>query len=599
MKNIIKIAFVTSVLMGVSCSDDFFEKSPQGSLDPSKIDETLLTSFRNSIYSYKGAMSLNGYGAIFLDGYADNGYSRNSWDSNGASVQANTLNPAQDYGYNWFYSGIRACNQIIEKVDGFEKTPAELRSKYKNEARVMRAWLYGGLTLYFGDVPFVEGLVDDFPNGLKRTSASEIRSWVLKELDEAIAILPTTNDKGTFNKVVATAIKARMAYYFGNYSEAEAAARYVIDNGGYQLHQVASLTDDMRKDAEYFKKFIDFSTYGINENDFIKGIFNYQDIWKADNSPETIIAQEVIANEQEGDWLRVTALLTPNLVDKQAWATIVPIQELVDAYWSVDGKTLPVLSPMTNRITQYNTLKTEVDGLKPNMPNKTYSEAVHSIVNSLPLKDYMSQYKNRDSRLYASIIFPFSSVSKYIPDAYQEYVPDIVNYGRSGFAFRKMSGADDVVTIWGGAYYTTGIDFPMMRLAEILLIYAESHTQVVGYDGSVTTELNKLRKRVGMPDVPTSLSKTEALDFIRAERRIELAGEGFRFFDIRLYEDDARNGGYKGNQAASVVMKGQIQDVVGNPGAEKKWSPRLMYMPIPTTALDKNKNPEMKQNEGY
>lgn len=599
MKNILTTILIGVAFIGVGCSDDFFEKTPQGSLDPSKIDETLLVSFRNSIYQYRGAMSLNGYSAIFLDGYADNGYSRNSWDSNGASVQANTLSAAQNYGYDGFYVGIRACNQIIEKINDFENTPAELRIKYKNEARVMRAWLYGSLTLYFGDVPFVPNLANDFPEGLVRTSATEVREWVLKELDEAITELPTINDKGAFNKAMAYAVKARMAYYFGKYDQAEVAARYVIENGGYKLHEVASLSADMVKDGEYFKKFIDFSTYGIDEEAFIKGIFNYQDIWKADNSPETIIAREYIANEREGTWQRVTALLTPNLVTKQAWATIVPIQELVDAYWVVDGKTKPTLSSMAQRITDYNALKAEVDALKPSMPNKTYSEAVGSIVNDLPSKAYMSQYKNRDSRLYASIIFPFAAVNKYLPDQYQEYIPDIVNYGRSGFAFRKMSGADDVVSVWGDAYYVTGVDFPSMRLAEMLLIYAESHTQNTGYDASVIAELNKLRKRAGMPDVPTGLSKTDALDFIRAERRIELAGEGLRFFDIRLYEDDSRNGGYKGTQAASVVMTGQIQDVVGNPGAQKTWASRLMFMPIPTTALDKNKNPGMIQNEGY
>lgn len=599
MKNIIKSGLLATALLAVGCGDDFFEKTPQGSLDPSKIDETLLANFKNSIYQYRGGLSLNGYSAIFLDGYADNGYSRNSWDSNGASVQANTLNAGQNYGYDGFYSGIRACNQIIEKTNTFQKVPESLRTKYIAEARVMRAWLYGSLTLYFGDVPFVPSLAEEFPSGLVRTPANEVRTWVLKELDEAIADLPTSNDRGAFNKWMAYGVKARMAYYFGKYDQAEAAARQVIDNGGYRLHTIASKTSDMVKDGEFFKKFVDFSTYGIDEEKFINGIFNYQDIWKRDNSPETIIAREYIANEREGTWQRVTTLLTPNLVDKQAWATIAPIQELVDAYWLADGKTRPTLNTMTQRIEDYKTLKQEVDALKPTMPNKTYSEAVHSIVNTLPSKAYMSQYKNRDSRLYASIVFPFSSVSRFVPDAYQEYVPDIVNYGRTGFAFRKMTGADDVVSAYGGSYFVTGVDFPVMRLAEMLLIYAEARTQNTGYDGNVVTELNKLRQRAGMPDVPSGLSKNDALDFIRLERRIELAGEGFRFFDIRLYEDDTRNGGYKGTQAASVVMTGQIQDVVGNPGAKKTWVPRLMYMPIPTTALDKNKNPGMTQNQGY
>lgn len=595
MKNIIQKSFIALALMGtMSCGDDFFDKTPQDSLDPSKIDERLFIGLRNGIYRHLN----DGYGGIFEDGYADNGYSRNLWDSNGSSVQGNTLTSSQDYGYNGFYSGIRACNQVIEQVDNFQQISANLREKYKTEARVMRAWIYGNLTLYFNNVPFVTTVANDYPDGLAQTPASEIRTWVLKELDEAIAILPQTNDKGCFNKAMTYAIKARLAYYFGKYDQAEAAARYVIDNGGYRLHQVASLTPDMIKDAEYFKKFVDFSAYGIDEDTFIKGIFNYQNIWKADNSPETIIAKEFIANEREGNWLRVTALLTPNLVSKHAWATIVPIQELVDAYWTTDGKTKPTLSTMEQRILDYKALSDEVKAIQE--ANKsTYSQAVNSIVNTLPNKAYMTQFKNRDSRLYASIIFPFSSVSKYRMNEYQQYIPDIVNYGKSGYAFRKMSGADDVVPIWGDAYYTTGVDFPLIRLAEMMLIYAEAHTQNTGYDGTVVTELNKLRTRVGMPEVPTGLSKNDALDFIRKERRIELAGEGLRFFDIRLYEDDLRNGGFKGTEAASVVMRGQIKDVVGNPGATKTWSARLMYLPFPQTALDKNKNAGMKQNPGY
>jgi len=174
---------------------------------------------------------------------------------------------------------------------------------------------------------------------------------------------------------------------------------------------------------------------------------------------------------------------------------------------------------------------------------------------------------------------------------------DIYSLGKNGFAFRKMSGADDVASVWEDDYFMSGIDFPVIRLAEMLLIYSEAHTQTTGYDASVTTELNKLRVRCGMPAVPVGLGKSQALDFIRAERRIELAGEGLRFYDIRLYEDVERNGGYKGSEAASAVMQGQTYDVTGNLSALKTWAPRLMFMPIPITSMDKNKG--LTQNTGY
>lgn len=600
MKTIIKSLFAIFVLLGTGCSDDFFDKSPQGSLDPSKIDETLVVNLRNAVYNLT-----SGSDVAFTDGYADNGYSRNSWDSNGMSVQTNTLSADEDYGYASNYNGIRTCNLLIDKIDEFEKVEPALRKKYSAEARVMRAWLYMNLTLYFGDVPLVATAVNDYPGGLARTPSKEVREWILKELDEAFTILPEKNDKGAFNKAMTYAIKARAAYYFGNYDLAEKAARYVIDNGGYQLYSVSELSDSMKKDAEFFKKLVDFNSMGVDEQAFVQGIFNYQNIWNVDNNSETIIAKEYTATEEHGDFNRVTSFLTPNLVAKQAWATIVPIQDLVDAYWTVDGKNKPTLPSVETRITNFKSLSDKIktlrkgpDGLESTTnDNLTFSQAVNTIVNSIASEPYMSQYKNRDSRLYASIIFPFSAINKYVAGEYQEYQADIVNYGRSGFAFRKMSGADDAVSVWGDDYFMSGADFPVIRLAEMLLIFAESHTQKTGYDASVTTELNKLRTRCGMPAVPAGMGKAQAIDFIRAERRIELAGEGLRFYDIRLYEDNQRNGGFTGTEAASTVMKGQTYDVIGNLSALKTWENRLMYMPLPVTSMDKN--PALIQNKGY
>ena len=81
MKNIIQKSFIVLALLGaMGCGDDFFDKSPQGSIDSSKINAELFVQLRNNIYR----QIPDGYEGIFLDGYADNGYSRNAWDSNGS-----------------------------------------------------------------------------------------------------------------------------------------------------------------------------------------------------------------------------------------------------------------------------------------------------------------------------------------------------------------------------------------------------------------------------------------------------------------------------------------------------------------------------------
>lgn len=598
MKAIVKTLVCASLFAGVisSCSDEFFHKTPNGALDAGKIDDTSLTYLRNTMYAYKGA-NMSGYSAPFMDGYADNGYSRNAWDSHGASVQGNSLTASQDFGYISGFAGIRACNLFLENLDKFNIS-AEQKAKGRGEAKVIRAWLYMDLTLRFGDLPHIVERSNDYPEGLSRTSAKDIRKFVLTELEEAIGLLPERNGAGLIDKYQAQALMARAAYYFGEYEKALSAAKSVIESGRYRLHEVSGLGIN-QADADYFKKLYT-NTGGVDVDGLVKGIFNYMELWSKDNSPETIISEEYQATEEKSSYLRVTAYQSPNMSNKQAWATIVPIQELVDAYWLVDGKTKPTLGSKEERKNQYLALEKKIDELAQNS-KITKTKAVSDNLAIVLDDPYMAQYKNRDPRLYASVVFPYASINRYKAGEYQVYLQDIVNYGKSGFVFRKFSSPDDLVSLWGDGYHGTGVDWPMIRLAEMYLIAAESHTQVTAYDATAQAYLNPLRIRVGMPNVPTSfVSKGEALDFIRHERRIELAGEGLRFFDIRLYEDNTRNGGHKGSEAASEVMKGQIFDVTGNPGAKLTWASRLNLLPYPTSVLDKNKKEDAKKNNpGY
>lgn len=92
-----------------------------------------------------------------------------------------------------------------------------------------------------------------------------------------------------------------------------------------------------------------------------------------------------------------------------------------------------------------------------------------------------------------------------------------------------------------------------------------------------------------MPEVPVSLSPQDALDFVRNERRIELAGEGQRYDDIRRY----------GQEYASKVMTGLTLAPNGYTVVNKQWENRLMLMPIPQNAIDLNPLLKKDQNQGY
>lgn len=133
-------------------------------------------------------------------------------------------------------------------------------------------------------------------------------------------------------------------------------------------------------------------------------------------------------------------------------------------------------------------------------------------------------------------------------------------------------------------------DYPCIRYAEVLLIFAEAHTQTTGFDGQTQAALNQLRDRCGMPNVPTSLGKEDGLALIKNERRIELAGEGLRSDDLSRYGD--------------AYWSAQMNNVpISTPDGEKvitmKWDSRMSLRPIPQTAIDLNPLLATDQNPGY
>ena len=89
--------------------------------------------------------------------------------------------------------------------------------------------------------------------------------------------------------------------------------------------------------------------------------------------------------------------------------------------------------------------------------------------------------------------------------------------------------------------------FIIMRFAEVLLNYAEAMNEAYGPDAkpsingtaamySATEAVNLVRQRAGMPNFPTGMSKNDFRAKLRNERRIELAFEEHRFFDVRRWE---------------------------------------------------------------
>ena len=252
------------------------------------------------------------------------------------------------------------------------------------------------------------------------------------------------------------------------------------------------------------------------------------------------------------------------------WSSFVPTQSLVDDYETISGKTIA-------------------------------EDAAY---------DPLQPYKNRDPRLDMSIVRPGSFYMGSYFDPYggdDDYNKVGDNTSQTGYNLKKyISNLDD----YRGTDYGTDIDnvggaVMVIRYAEVLLTYAEAKIELNQIDQSVYDAINKVRARVGMPNVDKTVynNQTKMRELIRRERRVELAFEGLRFVDVRRWKiaEQVMPGTVKG------ILKGSVDPTNGNltlqPNTTKQvttrvfTSPKHYLLPIKQSEIDTNKN--LGQNPGY
>jgi hypothetical protein len=139
---------------------------------------------------------------------------------------------------------------------------------------------------------------------------------------------------------------------------------------------------------------------------------------------------------------------------------------------------------------------------------------------------------------------------------------------------------------------------PLMRYAEIVLNFAEATNEAEGPTADVYQAVEAIRQRAGLRpfQLPAGLSKDAMRLFIQNERRIELAYEGHRFFDVRrwMIAEQTEN-----LQMHGMEVKRNGSAVAYNPFNVRKHNfTRAMYLwPIPLKEIAKS--PELLQNPGY
>ncbi len=193
-------------------------------------------------------------------------------------------------------------------------------------------------------------------------------------------------------------------------------------------------------------------------------------------------------------------------------------------------------------------------------------------ISESPLYDPETPFANRDPRLVLNM-----------RREAEESWPQPSNPGLTGYVMRKY--ADFSHAPFSYAKTDSDQDMVWIRYADVLLMYAEAKNEAEGPDATIYDALDQIRARPGvnMPPVDrTKYNTKETLrEFIRHERRVELALEGYRYFDIKRWK----------------IAHTKLPTIKNPGGVNLVFEEKHYLFPFPQSELDIN--PELKQNDGY
>lgn len=554
----INFSLIILLLLGfTNCSDLDYDETSFNRKETVFSDFARSKSFLTGIYAYLPT-DFNSVDGAMRSSATDDAEHVNDL-SNVQQFNDGTWSAIQplDNVWNNMYAGIRASNLFLKESAG--QTFPELQynnttgndykdiilqyNNYPFEARFLRAFFYFELAKRYKNIPLeTTVLTPEEAINVKQANFEDVIKFIVSECDAIAVKLPlsyadfsSAKETGRATRGAALALKARALLYAAS-----------------PLHSADDVTK-WQSAALASKAIIDLSpAYSLASS--------YSTIVNTNTSPETIFER------REGASNGFESRNFP--VGYQGGNTgTCPTQNLVDAY-EMRASGLPI-----NLDPRYN----------PANP-----------------------YSGRDVRLNQTVILN-GTVWKGVQ--VQSFVGGrnglpLINATKTGYYLKKyVVEAVSLDPRAPGGVTTREHTWILFRYGEVLLNYAEAMNEAYGPETAAALPLtltalsavNIVRRRAGMPNFPVGLSKDAFRTKLRNERRVELAFEDHRFWDIRRWKI--------GDQTKNILAMNITLDASSNP----VYVPRLLevrsfeernyFYPIPQSEIFKNTN--LKQNTGW
>lgn len=612
MKKIMKIRnIIFSVLLiaaASSCEDfamgeDFLQKPPSTDVTKdtifSKAEYARRILWRSYQYLPYG-METNGFWTQMcmstIEGLTDLNY-----DNIGYSALSNTYYPGlynaavennttknsnrtkMQFSQSGIWTGVRHAWLLVENIDKVPDMDEQEKSRLKAEAKMMVAVFYAHMLRHYGALPIVDHAISqEDPQFPARATLQETTDFIIKLLDETIACpefpwrIPEdelANWDGRMTKAGAMALKTRVLLFVASplfnadkpFAQGEASEKKMTWWGSYDKNRWKTAMDACK---DFFRAMNQYGYYKLVEAGD-KGIADEREAYTSAyfdrGNTETLIA------------CRRNFLSTKNnsQFDKALrWGAYCPTKEFFDMFEMKDGRPF--------------------DWKNPEMAK--------------------NPFKNRDPRLYENFILDGDRYNGRKADMVDENPNDKKNYPKGkdwkqGRMHQLSLASGLVCRKWGldrnSEAYNRPVQWPILRLAEIYLNYAEALNE---YNGGPTEEayryINAVRVRVDMPPLKKGMNQAAFREAVLHERAVEFAYEEVRFFDlIRWKKYDVFETPLHG---LHVYRNKNTKEYLFKPFALTKyyrawwktgWEPRMCLSAFPSREV--NKGYGLVQNPGW
>lgn len=637
--------FIVIGSFAISSCSDYLDIVPDDGLATLESAFTMRSTAIKYLYTCYGFLTSEGnidmdHGYITGDEFwsiYDRRESTHIWSGNMFNVARGFQNASSPYGNDWsgIYEGIRCCNIMIERAHTVPDLPEWERLQWVAEAKFLKAWLHFHLIRKWGPIPIVkENLpIDASVEEVRvyRDPIDECYDYVIQLLNEAIPDLPmkvqSRDELGRITRPIAASVKAKISVYaasplFNNNTDQAT----LVDKKGVKLFNTSKTPEEIaaRWDSAMVacQKAIEICTEAnvalyehqsrVRVSDTIQLELNLRNAITEKWNDEVIWSNTHTSADANRNLQMISS---PNLQWSQypdmpgLYGNVQPPLKIAEMFYTNNG------IPIENDLEWANR---DLYGLRAGGDSERWYIR----------KDYTTVELNfdREPRFYAWLGFDGGIWYGQKAETNDPVPGDLFWIASRAGSPQQKKGYDwgpvtgyflkKVVHYQNRQTSATGYDcitypWPMMRLSDLYLLYAEAINELEGPNGSHSKDLfyylDAVRERANLPGVQEAWDKysnspgkynTQAgmRDIIQRERLIELSFEGQRFWDLRRWKKapSEYEKGIYGFKITGTTPEDYYQKILIE---DQKFALKDYFWPIQISLIEQN--PNLVQNIGW